>query len=105
MDYAIVRTGGKQYKVEEGASLAVEKLEVLEGENVVFDQVLLVSKDGKISVGAPTVSGANVEAKVIAQKRAPKVLVFKKKPKKGYKKLQGHRQYLTQVSILKINAN
>ena len=105
MDYAIVKTGGKQYKVEEGASLAVEKLEANEGENVIFDQVLLISKDGKTLIGTPTVSGANVEAKVIAQKRAPKVLVFKKKPKKGYKKLQGHRQYLTQVSILKINAN
>ncbi|MDR1952505.1 MAG: 50S ribosomal protein L21 [Elusimicrobiota bacterium] len=105
MNYAIVKTGGKQYKVEEGVKLAVEKLDAEIGQEVIFDEVLLISKGDKTSVGTPTVSGATVAAKVIAQKRAPKILVFKRRPKKGYKKLQGHRQYLTEVSITKINAN
>jgi large subunit ribosomal protein L21 len=105
MDYAIVKTGGKQYRVEEGGNLTVEKLDGEVGQDLVFDEVLLASKDGKPYIGMPTISGATVAAKVIAQKRAPKVLVFKRKPKKGYKKMQGHRQNVTEVSITKINAN
>ncbi|MDR2773107.1 MAG: 50S ribosomal protein L21 [Elusimicrobiota bacterium] len=104
MDYAIIKTGGKQYKVEEGTRLAVEKLDVKAGDEVVFDEVLLISKDNKTTVGTPNIEGATVAAKVLSQKRAPKVLVFKRRPKKGYKKLLGHRQYLTEVSIAKINA-
>lgn len=103
MNYAILKTGGKQYKVEEGSTLSVEKLEAEVGQEVLFDEVLLVSDGDKALVGTPVVSGATVSAKVLAQKRAPKVLVFKRRPKKGYKKLQGHRQYLTEVSITKIN--
>jgi large subunit ribosomal protein L21 len=102
--YAIIKTGGKQYKVEEGANLLVEKLNGMKGEEIVFKEVLLFADGEKTVVGKPLVEGANVVAKVISQRRSPKILVFKKKPKKGYKKLQGHRQYLTELEITKINA-
>jgi large subunit ribosomal protein L21 len=101
--YAIIRTGGKQYKVEEGINLVVEKLSGAEAnQEVVLGEVLLLASGEKVVVGRPLVKGSKVIAKVIAQKRAPKVLVFKKKPKKGYKKLQGHRQYVTELEITKI---
>jgi large subunit ribosomal protein L21 len=103
--YAIIKTGGKQYKVEEGLNLLVEKLNEAEvGQEIVFDEVLLLSKDNKTIIGKPLVEGAKVLATIVAQKRAPKVLVFKRKPKKGYKKLQGHRQYVTEVKVTKIDA-
>ncbi len=102
--YAIIATGGKQYKVSEGDVVAVEKLNVEAGDKVVFDQVLLVSDDGKVQAGAPTVSGASVEAEVLRQMRDKKVIVMKYKPKTGYKRKNGHRQYKTQVRISKINA-
>jgi len=102
--YAIIKTGGKQYKVEEGANLLVEKLNGMKGEEIVFKEVLLFADGEKTVVGKPLVEGANVVAKVISQRRSSKILVFKKKPKKGYKKLQGHRQYLTELEITKINA-
>jgi len=102
--YAIIKTGGKQYKVEEGANLVVEKLDkVQKNQEVVLSEVLLLSKDENVMIGKPVVEGASVTAKVVSQKRASKILVFKKKPKKGYKKLQGHRQYLTELEITKIN--
>ncbi|MDR2708406.1 MAG: 50S ribosomal protein L21 [Elusimicrobiota bacterium] len=103
MNYAIVKTGGKQYKVQEGNKIVVEKLPAEVGQEVSFDDVLLISDGQSAQIGSPTISGAKVVAKVINQKRAPKVLIFKKRPKKGYKKLQGHRQYLTEVEITKIN--
>ncbi|AKL98707.1 50S ribosomal protein L21 [Endomicrobium proavitum] len=104
--YAIVKTGGKQYKVEVGNVLAVEKLNEAEvGKEVVLDEVLFVADGDKATIGKPTVSGASVVAKVKSQKRAPKVLVFKRRPKKGYKKLQGHRQYITELEITSIKAN
>ncbi|MDR0617391.1 MAG: 50S ribosomal protein L21 [Endomicrobium sp.] len=103
--YAIIRTGGKQYRVEEGLNLVVEKLKEAEvGQEVVLTDVLLLADGDKATVGKPLVEGASVVAKVVSQKRASKILVFKRKPKKGYKKLQGHRQYVTELEITKINA-
>ena len=96
--YAIIETGGKQYLVQENESLFIEKLEVAEGENVVFDKVLMVN--GK--VGTPYVEGAKVEAKVEKQGKAPKVIVYKYKSKKNYHKKQGHRQPYTKVQITSI---
>ncbi|MFA7074679.1 MAG: 50S ribosomal protein L21 [Endomicrobiaceae bacterium] len=103
--YAIIMTGGKQYKVEKGMNVVVEKLgETGEGQEVVLDQVLMIADGDKATVGKPVIEGASVVAKVVAQKRLPKVLVFKKRPKKGYKKMQGHRQYVTEVEIVDIKA-
>ena len=96
---AIFVTGGKQYMVEEGQELYVEKLDVEEGQNVVLDKVLYV--DGK--VGTPTVKGAKVVAKVLKHGKQKKVLVFKYKPKKKYRKTQGHRQPYTKILIKSIN--
>ena len=103
--YAIIITGGKQYRVEKGMNVVVEKLENAEkGQEVVLDQVLMIADGDKATIGRPTVNGANVKAKIVAQKRLPKVLVFKKRPKKGYKKMQGHRQYVTEIEITDIKA-
>jgi large subunit ribosomal protein L21 len=102
--YAIIKTGGKQYKVEKGASLAVEKLKGVEvGQKVIFREVLLLADGEKLAVGKPLIESVSVVAKVISQRRDSKVLVFKRKPKKGYKKLQGHRQYVTELEITEIN--
>ncbi|MCR5546226.1 MAG: 50S ribosomal protein L21 [Lachnospiraceae bacterium] len=101
--YAIIATGGKQYKVSEGDIITVEKLGVEAGEKVTFDQVLAVSDNG-LKVGEPTVAGATVEASVLREGRARKVVVYKYKPKTGYHKKNGHRQSFTQVKIEKINA-
>lgn len=101
--YAIIATGGKQYKVAEGDVIRVEKLGKAAGENVTFDQVLAVGGD-KLVLGNPTVSGASVSASVVAEGKAPKVVVYKYKPKTGYHKKNGHRQAFTQVKIEKINA-
>ncbi len=101
--YAIIATGGKQYKVSEGDVIRVEKLGVEAGETVTFDQVLLVSGD-EVKVGAPTVAGATVTADVVANAKAKKVIVYKYKRKTGYHKKNGHRQQYTAVKITKINA-
>ena len=98
--YAIIETGGKQYRVQENEFLFIEKLEVAEGETVVFDKVLMV--EGK--VGAPYVEGAKVSATVVKQGKAPKIIVYKYKSKKNYHKKQGHRQPYTKVQITKIEA-
>ena len=100
--YAIIATGGKQYKVEEGTVLDVELLDAEDGSTYTFDDVLLVSADGDVKVGTPTVSGAKVEAEVIGGTRGPKILVFKKKRRKDYRKRIGHRQSYTRVKITKI---
>ena len=100
--YEIMATGGKQYKVSEGDIITIEKLGVDAGEKVTFDQVLAVSGDD-MKVGNPTVSGATVEASVIKEGRAKKVIVYKYKRKTGYHKKNGHRQSFTQVKIEKIN--
>ena len=100
--YAIIATGGKQYKVSEGDIITIEKLGVDAGEKVTFDQVLAVSGDD-MKVGNRTVAGATVEASVIKEGRAKKVIVYKYKRKTGYHKKNGHRQSFTQVKIEKIN--
>lgn len=98
--YAIIMTGGKQYKVQTGDIVEVEKLGVEAGSEVTFDQVLAVSgEDGKLNVGAPTVSGAKVTGKVLDEFRAKKVVAFKMKRRKGYRRTHGHRQTLTRVEI------
>ncbi|WFD11524.1 50S ribosomal protein L21 [Tepidibacter hydrothermalis] len=102
--YAIVETGGKQYRVSEGDVLFVEKLEANAGDVVTLDKVLVCSKDGNLVVGNPVVDGAKVEAKVLEQGKSKKVVVFKYKPKKDYRRKQGHRQPYTKIVIEKINA-
>ena len=102
--YAIVKTGGKQYKVAEGDTIFVEKLEADEGETVVFDQVLTVVNDASVKVGRPMVDGAKVTGKVMAHGKGKKILVFKYKAKSNYRKRQGHRQPFTTVVIEKIEA-
>jgi len=97
--YAIVEIAGHQFKVEKDKKLYVHQLDAQEGDSVDFDKVLLVDNDGKIAVGTPTVKGAKVTAKVLEHVKGDKVLVFKKKRRKGYKKLNGHRQRFTQVQI------
>lgn len=100
--YAIIKTGGKQYRVQEGDNIFVEKLDADVDSNVVFDQVLAVVNDGDVKVGAPVVEGAKVTAKVLAQGKEKKILVFKYKAKSNYRHRQGHRQPFTKVSIEKI---
>ncbi|NLK65495.1 MAG: 50S ribosomal protein L21 [Tissierellia bacterium] len=100
--YAIIETGGKQYRVQEGDLVRVEKLEIADGETVKFDKVLLIADEGKLKVGKPYVDGALVEAVVENQGKAKKIIIFKYKPKKDYRKKQGHRQPYTQIKIEKI---
>ncbi|MDO4324405.1 MAG: 50S ribosomal protein L21 [bacterium] len=101
--YAIIATGGKQYKVAEGDVIRVEKLGAEAGTTFTFDQVLAVN-DGEIKIGCPTVEGATVTATVMGDGKAKKVIVYKYKRKTGYHKKNGHRQLYTQVKIEKINA-
>ncbi len=101
--YAVIETGGKQYKVEQGDVVFIEKLNVEEGETVTFDKVLVVGGDN-VKVGTPYVSGANVTASVVKNGKDKKIIVYKYKPKKGYHKKQGHRQPYTKVEITAINA-
>lgn len=102
--YAIIETGGKQYKVSEGDIIKVEKLEVEPGSNYTFDNVLSVSNGSDFKFGTPTVAGASVAASVIGNGKAKKVIVYKYKPKKGFHKKKGHRQPFTMLKIEKINA-
>ena len=97
--YAIVDIAGKQFKVQKDQKLYVHRLQAEEGKNVEFDQVLLVDDQGKVKVGTPSVKGASVQAKVLQHLKGDKVIVFKKKRRKGYKVRNGHRQYLTQIQI------
>ncbi len=99
MDYAVIRTGGKQYRVVPGDILHVEKLEGEPGAELEFTDVLMTNCDGNVRVGNPTVSGARVTARVLKQGRAKKILVFKKKRRKGYRRRQGHRQAQTTVRV------
>ena len=101
--YAIIKTGGKQYKVEEGDVIRVEKLSAKEGEEVVLDQVLMIG-DKTVKVGDPTVSGASVKATVMGEGKEKKVIVYRYKPKTGYHKKNGHRQPFTQLKIDQIIA-
>lgn len=102
--YAVIVTGGKQYKVSEGDTLFIEKLNAEEGAAVTFDQVLVAGEGENVKVGVPTVEGATVEAKVVKNGRSKKIYVFKMKRKKNYRRKQGHRQPFTKVEITKINA-
>ncbi len=101
--YAIIATGGKQYKVEEGDVIRVEKLGLEAGSEVIFDQVLLVADKG-VKVGFPTVEGASVKATVVSEGKGKKIIVYRYKRKTGYHKKNGHRQPFTKVKIEKINA-
>lgn len=100
--YAIVDIAGQQFKVEKGQEVFVHRLDGDEGAKMEFDKVLLVDNNGKVSVGTPNVEGAKISAKIIAHTRADKVIVFKKKRRKGYQKSNGHRQDLSKVLIEKI---
>lgn len=100
--YAIIETGGKQYKVSEGDVITVEKLGVEAGSEFVFDKVLALSNESGLTVGAPYVSGAAVNASVIGDGKAKKVIVYKYKSKKGFHKKKGHRQPFTKLQIGKI---
>ena len=102
--YAVIQTGGKQYRVAAGDTLEIEKLELAPGVTHTFEQVLLVNKDGVITVGNPTVPGAKVTADIVGQTKADKVIIFKMKRRKGYHKKQGHRQKLTKITIKEIAA-
>ena len=102
--YAIIATGGKQYQVKEGDVIYVEKLDVEVDATVELNSVLAVGKEDGIVVGKPVVEGANVVAKVLAQGKAKKIIVFKYKRKKDYRRKQGHRQPFTKIQIEKINA-
>lgn len=99
---AVIKTGGKQYIIKPGDQLKVEKIEGKVGDIVEIDKVLLVKKDDNIIIGKPLVEGALVKASIVEQGKAPKVIVFKKRPKKGYKKKRGHRQLYTTIEIKEI---
>ena len=102
--YAVIKTGGKQYRVAEGDVLNVEKMNAEAGSEVVFDEVLTVGNDADVKIGQPVVEGAKVTAKVVEQGKGEKILVFKYKAKSNYRKRQGHRQPFTKVEISKIEA-
>ena len=97
--YAIVEISGQQFKIEKDRRVYVQRLQAEEGSQVTFDRVLLVDNDGSVKVGTPTVAGAAVTATVLKHLKGDKVLVFKKKRRKGYQKLNGHRQFLTSIKI------
>ena len=101
--YAIVEIAGQQFKVEKDQHIFVHRLEAKEGSKINFDKVLLTDDSGKVNVGAPVIKGAQITAKVIEHLKGDKVIVFKKKRRKGYKVKNGHRQYLTKLEILKID--
>mgnify|MGYP006446252281 FL=1 len=101
--YAIVEIAGQQFKVEKDQHIFVHRLEAAEGSKINFDKVLLTDDSGKVNVGAPVIKGAQITAKVIEHLKGDKVIVFKKKRRKGYKVKNGHRQYLTKLEILKID--
>jgi|SRR6056297_1786710 len=103
--HAVMATGGKQYIVEEGNIIKVEKLDAKEGEKVKFEQVLMLEKDGEYQIGQPLVKNSYVEGKVLKQGKAKKIVVFKYKPKKKYQKKLGHRQSFTEIRIEKISDN
>lgn len=99
--YAVIKTGGKQYRVQKDDIIEVEKLELQEGQSIKLDQVLLIGGEGKAKIGSPLVAGASVSATVVKQKKDDKIIVFKKKRRQNYRRKNGHRQNLT---VLKITA-
>lgn len=102
--YAVIKTGGKQYRVQQGDVIFVEKIDAQADEAVTFDEVLLVGNDGETKIGTPVVEGAKVEGKVLAQVKSKKIVVYKYKAKKNERKKQGHRQPYTKVEITAVNA-
>jgi len=100
--YAIIETGGKQFKVSEGDVVRVEKLGGADGDSFIFDKVIAVSEGENLTIGAPYVPGASVEASIIGQGKSKKVVIYKYKAKKGFHKKKGHRQPFTQVQVGKI---
>ncbi len=103
--YAIVEIAGHQYKVRKDQQIYVNRLPQAAGEEISFDRVMLVDNEGKVNVGAPVIEGAAVKATVVEHLKADKVLIFKKKRRKGYQKLNGFRQSITKISITNIQAN
>ena len=103
--YAIVETGGKQYQVEEGRYIDVELLDGEKDSKIVFDKIVMLVNGKKSKVGQPYVTGASVEGKIVLHGRAKKIIVYKQRPKKGYRKKQGHRQGFTRVMISKIRTS
>ena len=102
--YAVMETGGKQYRVQAGDVLRVERLEGEVGQEIVLDKVHMVGKEDSTEFGSPLVEGAGVKAEILSQARADKVLVFKYKSKKNVRRMRGHRQYYTEIRIKEINA-
>ena len=102
--YAVIKTGGKQYQVKEGDILFIEKVEGEDGAEINFGEVLAIGGEGNFTPGTPFVEGASVSAKILGQTKGKKIIVFKMKPKKGYRNKNGHRQPYTKVEITKINA-
>lgn len=101
-NFAVIKTGGKQYVVRAGEKLKIEKLNANEGDKFEFNEVLLISDGSKVEIGTPHIKGAKVEAEIIKQGRGRKIIVFKYHAKTRYRKKKGHRQYFTEVKILKI---
>lgn len=104
MKYAVIRTGGKQYRVSEGDVVKIEKLAGDVGEKVTLADVLFVGNDGEVKIGAPLVANAKVTGEIVGQDRAKKIIVFKKKRRKSYSRQRGHRQYQTALKITAIEA-
>lgn len=102
--YAIIQTGGKQYRVSEGDVIVIEKLEAQAGESIAFDEVLTIVKDGSVKIGQPVVAGAKVTGTVVEHGKGKKIQIFKYKSKSNYRRRQGHRQPFTKVTIEKIEA-
>ncbi|QFU03147.1 50S ribosomal protein L21 [Halomonas sp. THAF5a] len=102
--YAVIKSGGKQYRVQEGQTLKLEKLEVPTGDTIEFDEVLLVGSDEDVKIGAPTVEGAKVAAEIVSHGRGDKVTILKFRRRKHSMKRQGHRQWFTEVKITGISA-
>ncbi|MBF0472822.1 MAG: 50S ribosomal protein L21 [Nitrospirae bacterium] len=100
--FAIIETGGKQYRVTEGQSIKVEKLDDKNGQDITIDHVLMVSNEGNVAVGSPYVTGASVKAEILATNKHKKVLVFKMKTRKNFKRLQGHRQHYSLIKVKEI---
>ncbi|HMB17478.1 MAG TPA: 50S ribosomal protein L21 [Candidatus Paceibacterota bacterium] len=103
MDFAIIKTGGKQYKVKEGDVLNIEKIDKEEGDEVVFDQVLMKSDDGDFEIGTPVIKGSKVSAKVLSHGKGEKVTIFRYKPKNRHRRKVGHRQPYTKIEIQSVN--
>jgi len=103
--FAIIETGGKQFRVSEGQSIKVEKLDDTNGKDITIDHVLMISKEGNVVVGSPYVAGASVKAEILASNKHKKVLVFKMKTRKNYKRLRGHRQHYSLIKVNQIISN